>query len=449
MIEQASAGCDVVVIGAGMGGLTAAALLSKAGLAVQVVEMDARPGGYLVGFERGGFRFDTAILWLNQCGPGGSVRRTLDYIAPGAPETPPLRHIRRYKGESFDYLLTDPPDALRDRLIADFPAERAGLLSFFAAARKVGGAFEAVQDYTRTRDTWSAWDYLRSLGAAWHGLKFLRYLGLSTEDGLGRFFRDPRLRSVFCSEVNLVSCLVPIGWAYHGDFQAPPSGGSSALPAFLARAVLGHGGAVHFGCRVTDVLLEGRRAAGVRYQNGSGAPKEIRSRYVIAACDLETLYERALPPGTIAPELLERLRGAQLYPSSATVWLGLDRPAQELGFGEELVFLTRDGDSRASHNSTDPRTSAISVLAPSVRDASLAPAGKGALMFSVSAQLAYGDAWQTEEGLKRGPAYRAFKQAFADVLIDRVAHSLCPALREHIALTEVATPVTHWRYTGN
>ena len=62
---------DVTVIGAGVGGLTAAALLSKAGLSVCVLEMADHSGGYLAGFRRKHFLFDTAIHWLNQCSPGG------------------------------------------------------------------------------------------------------------------------------------------------------------------------------------------------------------------------------------------------------------------------------------------------------------------------------------------------------------------------------------------
>ena len=59
--------CDVAIIGGGVGGLTAAALLSQAGLSVVVLERESRPGGYLAGFHRKAFVFDSAIHWLNQC----------------------------------------------------------------------------------------------------------------------------------------------------------------------------------------------------------------------------------------------------------------------------------------------------------------------------------------------------------------------------------------------
>ena len=92
--ENTPRSCDVTVIGAGVGGLVAAALLARAGLEVCVLEAESRPGGYLAGFKRQGFVFDTAVHWLNQCGPGGMVRRLLDSIGHDAPETPPDRQPR-------------------------------------------------------------------------------------------------------------------------------------------------------------------------------------------------------------------------------------------------------------------------------------------------------------------------------------------------------------------
>jgi prolycopene isomerase len=141
-----------------MGGLTSAALLAKAGLSVCVLETDARPGGYLAGFERKQFIYDSAIHWLNQCGPGGTVRRVLDFVGPGAPETPPLRSIRRLRGDSFDYLLTDHPDVLRDQLMADFPGEAGGIRRFFAASRQLGVSYTELSRNTRALETMSLYE---------------------------------------------------------------------------------------------------------------------------------------------------------------------------------------------------------------------------------------------------------------------------------------------------
>jgi len=62
---------NVVVIGAGAGGLHAAAILAKEGMSVVVCESATQIGGYLVGFKRSDFQFDSSVQWLNQAIPGG------------------------------------------------------------------------------------------------------------------------------------------------------------------------------------------------------------------------------------------------------------------------------------------------------------------------------------------------------------------------------------------
>jgi prolycopene isomerase len=443
--------CDVVVIGSGMGGLTSAALLAKAGLSVCVLEMDRRPGGYLAGFERGGFVFDTAIHWLNQCGQGGHVRTVLDYIGPGAPATPPLRTIRRYKGESFDYVLTSDPDELRDDLMRDFPVDARAIRSFFAAAKRIGRSFEGLASCMRTRETMTLAQRARmGMKLSRLGFPFLRYISRPADRVMAKYFKSAGLRKVFCTEEDILSVLVPIGWAYSGDYQIPPAGGSQAFPAWLTERISEQGSSVHYRCRVDRVLVDGERAVGVRFTHARDKdPHEIACRYVVAACDLEMLYEKALPPGLIPPKLLGRLRTAALYQSSVTISLGLDTHPRNLGFGEEMLIMTRDGVERSQHNNGDPDTACITILAPSLRDPTLAPEGKGTLTLYVAAEIHYADDWKTEAGYKRGKAYRAFKRDYADILLQRVEDFIAPGLREHIEVCEVATPITHWRYTGN
>ena len=104
---------DVVVIGAGVGGLTAGAMLGKAGFSVCVLEKEPHEGGYLAGYSKKKFRFDTAIHWLNQCAPGGWVHRTFQAIGTDHPQPVGQTNIRRYKGESFDYLRSPGFDTWR------------------------------------------------------------------------------------------------------------------------------------------------------------------------------------------------------------------------------------------------------------------------------------------------------------------------------------------------
>ena len=438
--------CDVVVVGGGVSGLMAAALMANAGLDVTVCERSARPGGLMAGFERGPFRFDTSGLWLNQCGPGGVVRRIMDHLGADAPATPQLRRIRRWLVGDLDATLTDRPDELRDRLISEVPRERDGLVRLFEAARGMGRRMTSYGGLMRSPKTMSLTERARHglLLARW-GVPFLRYAGLTAEAGLDKYVGDPALKRLFCSEERFLSVLVPIGWAYYGDYQAPPAGGLMAIPQWLARAVERAGSRVLCDAPVERVLLQRKRAVGVRLADG----REARCEHVVAACDVLALYERLLPPGVVPADAIRRQRQAKIYESSCVVSLGLDVDPRELGFDEACVFVARDDIARAEHQSSDPAKALLHVVAGSARDPGMAPPGKGTLMIQAVAHIDHGRRWRTGPGDERGEAYRAFKQAYADVLVDRVARAAAPDLREHVELMDVATPITYLRTTAS
>jgi len=448
---------DVVVIGAGIGGLTAAALLSKAGFSVCVLEKEPHAGGYLAGFRRKNFIFDTAIHWLNQCAPGGMVFKLFDVLGSDYPVAEPQKRIRRYKGESFDYLLTNNPDEFRDRLITEFPNEKNGIERFFKASKKLGTSFKNYSRVFRSEESMNLFEKMRNkIRMLKFVIPFIPYVTYSGEKGLKKglkkFFKDERIHKIFASETELLSCLIPIGWAYYGDFQSPPKGGSQMIPHWLQYVVEYFKNHVYFKCNVQQILLEENTCKGVRFEH-RGNHYEVKSNYVVAACDVETLYERMLPANAVPDKMKSRLRKAELYSSSVTISVALDCPAEALGFNEELVHIVDESEEFNAYSSGDPLKSEISILAPSLRDKTLAPEGQGTLTLYMPAMMDYRNYWQTEKDGQgnyiRGEEYKKLKNEIAGIIIDRVENKVAPGLRSHILFYEIATPVTHWRYTGN
>lgn len=438
--------CDVIVIGAGIAGLTASAILNRAGLRVLALEEQERPGGYFQGFARKGFSFDSSIQWLNNCNENGFITDVLRFIGDDYPRCRKMTRIRRYKGESFDYLLTSDPDQLRDRLLHDFPGEGEGIRRFFADCKKNAARFDVLRHRMRAVETMP---FLQRLVFGMRMLRWVlpvwKFLRISAEKGLKRYFRDGAVQALFCCEEKFMSVMMPICWAYAGDFQSPPPGGVEAFVRWLRARVETPSSRLLLRSRVERVLVEDGRATGVVLADG----REVSGRCIIAACDSGSLFERMLPAGTVPEKRLRRLREADIYPSSVTVFLGLDCNASALGIGEELINLTIDAQPRADHSSGDPRKGSLTVQAPSVRDGTLAPAGKSTLTIHCSARFEHEDFWRTGENFARGPAYRELKLRFADILIDRVEKALAVDLRRHIEVQEVATPITYWRYTRN
>ena len=448
---------DVTVIGAGIGGLTAAALLSKLGFSVCVLEKEPHVGGYLAGFKRKGFRFDTAIHWLNQCSERGLVSRLFDVLGKDHPVAVPQLRIRRYLGEGFDYLLTNNPDEMKSKLIESFPSEKNGIENFFRSAKKIGRSLDQFSRIFRSEETMSfferIWNKIKLLEFA---LPFIPYLTYSGEKGfvkgLRKFFKDESLHKIFASETELLSCLIPIGWAYYGDFQSPPEGGGQVIPEWLKNIISYYHNDIFCSCQVERILLEGNTCKGVAFQR-KGVSHTVYSKYVIAASDVETLYEKMLPADMVPDKLKRKLKNADLYSSSVTISIALDCPTELLGFNEELIHLTTDGLPYGRHSDGDPLKSEISVLAPSKRDKTLAPDGRGTLTIYMPACIDYKDGWSTQKDQKgnliRGDQYKKLKNEIAEIIIGRVEEKIAPGLKSHILFYEVATPVTHLRYTGN
>ena len=448
---------DVIIIGAGVGGLTAGALLSKAGFTVCVLEKEPHAGGYLAGFRRKDFRFDTAIHWLNQYGPDGLVTQVFKIIGTDFPGAVVQQKIKRYKGDGKDYMLTGNPDEFRDQLISEYPNSKDGIIRFFKAAKKIGHSFKNFGNIFRSEESMGAFEKMtnkfRLLRFAMPFIPYITYKGeKGMEKGLRKFFKDEGLRKIFSSEAELLGCLVPIGWAYYQDFQSPPQGGGQVIPEWLQHVVEFYNNHIYFKCDVQEILLEGKTAKGVRFEH-RGKEYSINSKYVIAACDVEALYEKMLPAHIIPDKLKNTLRDAELYASSVTLSVALNCPTEQLGFGEEMVHLRNENASRDDHGNGNPAESEIIILAPSCRDKSLAPEGCGTLTLFMPALMQQYDHWQTEKDEQgkyiRGEAYKKNKAIIGEQIIDRVEKELNIDLRGHILFYDVATPVTHWRYTGN
>jgi phytoene dehydrogenase-like protein len=448
---------DVIIIGAGVSGLTAAALLSKAGLSVCVLERHRLIGGYLQGFSRKGFRFDTAIHWLNQYGENGSVTNVFKYIGDDFPIPHRMKKIHRHVTSAYDFTLTNNPDELKAQLIKDFPHEAKGIEKFFKAAKVVAKVSMKFPKFFVSNETktglFKMLFMLKQLRIIYPLIQFIPYSGpKGVEKGLRKYFQDEKLLGIFRSEPDLLSCLFPIAWAYNDDFQNPPIGGSQVIPEWLVSKLNPENSDVILSAEVFKIDVQDGAFKSVTYRKRL---KEytMSAKHLIAACDIDLLYKKLLPSGIVPDSLTQKLDKAELYSSSVTISIALTCTAESLGFGEEMILLFNDETQRMEHNSGDPHKSFLSILAPTVRDKTLAPENHGTLNVFVPAWMTYNNNWGTALNNKgeyeRNEEYKRIKEEFAQIIFERLERQICPNLREHILFYEVATPITYYRYTHN
>ena len=448
---------DVVIIGGGISGLTSAALFAKFGISTCVFEMSNKPGGYLAGFDRKGFKFDTAIHWLNDCNENGFVSKVFKIIDAKYPKAETQKKIRRFVNENSDFLITNNPEDLKNQLIKKYPEEKKGINKFFRDAKRISASFNDYVNLGRsleTRNIFGKFFYgLKMLKFAFSFIPHIKYSGNEgVTKGLNKYSENKEFQDIFGAEQDLLSCLVPVAWAYSDNFQKTPKGGSRVYPQWLVDKTIKYGGAVSLKSKVTEIVLENKTVSSVKVLINNKLT-EVKCKYVVAACDAETIFEKLLPPTSVSLKKKEKLKEAELYSSALTVSVALDCPAEDLGFGEENIFLFDTSVNREDLSSGDAHKSGIHVSAASVRDKSLAPEGKGTVTLFIPAWINNNDFWKCEKdetgNFIRTDAYYQLKTEYAEILINRVQEKICPNLKEHILFYDVSAPITYLRYTGN
>lgn len=448
----------IIIIGAGIGGLTAGAILSRMRMKCIVLEMDARPGGYLAGFRRKDFRFDSAIHWLNQCGEKGFVTHIFSALGSDYPKAKTLTHIRKVISDDFEFELKNNPEEFKKELIKQFPEDKKGIIQFFNEAKKIATVFDQKFFAQRNISTFPFWKIpqqgIKLLNFARYFIPHLRYSGdENLSKGLKKYFSNPKINEYFSSEPDLLSCLIPIAWAYNNDFQSPPKGGGQSYAEWLVHIIQSSGSEVRFKSKVISLNTNKQAVESVSYLDKTNTKHQLSAEYVIAACDLEKMLQDWLPICSKTSKWLKKINEAELYSSAITLSLGLNCPAEELGFSEQMIYISPKHSSRKEHESGGPEKCGIHLLSGSAKDKSLAPKEKGTLTIFAPAFFNDYNEWETlvdENGKRiRGAEYKSKKEEVATILLNRVEKSLSIDLRKHIEYLDIATPITHQRYTHN
>jgi len=427
---------DVVVIGAGIAGLSCAAVLAKEGMKVLLVEQHRRPGGYCTSFRRNGFTFDVAnsLCSCNRSGWIGGLLHSLgleqeiEFIPLNPIKELIFPHLRfslcaRYE----DYLL---------RLKQTFPSEEDGI-------EKVFGALEGIFYELKRMPLLFGPESLKGFGKEYP--HFTRYRSATLTQLLDEHLKDQRLKGLISGQCLYtgvsparasVLCMgsMLIGYLQDGSYQA--KGGVQRLADVLCKGFEERGG--HFLCsrRVKEIVLKQERVVGVRLEDG----RQIRAGVVVSAIDARQTFFQLLGEDGVDLSLRRRIEAMRPSFSYFIVFLGLDLPLQEMGLCHHIdYFSTFDIESIFESQMTgELNEGAISIgmVVPTLTDPQLAPPGSHVITLSLLTPY-----WGRMHWVDR-------KEEVASRLI-RIAEETIPGLSRHIRVREISTPLTLERYTSN
>ncbi|MBN2031951.1 MAG: NAD(P)/FAD-dependent oxidoreductase [Deltaproteobacteria bacterium] len=414
---------DAIVIGAGLGGLTAAAYLVKAGLRVLVLDRNPHIGGTAYVYHRKGFVFPMGPLGFSHL---DLVQNTLKDLGVGED----LRFTRvhyQIRALGLDLVLSLPFTDLVKEFSKFFPAD-AG----------------AVEQFFKHMDDWIS----KSKPDQGHDI--------SASDYLHNLIKDRRLRRILGSigtrEPYSGLPLLAAMWNLMGHEGIWfPYEGMQAFSERFARAAIGNKekrSEIRLNQEVAKIRVDQGKASGVVLMDGV----QISSSSVISNADYKTAFLKLLDPKTIPPDWHEAVSSARQTDSVFQVCLGVDTSKADLSAFRKAsrLIYRRHGENNQERESLNWNVQEIDpgALASQELEVSLwgrnwemvSPGGRASLVIRAEAEYnhfaKYRLGWR-----QRSPNYQEYKRRLAHALIREIAH-LVPGLEKAIVVMDVATPLT-------
>ncbi|MEB3228935.1 MAG: carotenoid isomerase [Synechocystis sp.] len=435
----ASSEYDVIVIGAGIGGLVTATQLASKGLQVLVLESYLIPGGSAGYFEREGYRFDVGASMIFGFGDRGTTNlltRALAAVGQSLETLPDPVQIHYHLPGDLDLKVHRDYEQFLEALIAKFPHEAQGIRQFYDECWQVFNCLNAMELLSLEEPRYLLRVFFQHPGAC---LGLVKYLPQNVGDIARRYIHDPALlkfidMECYCWSVvpadltPMINAGMVFSDRHYGGINYP-KGGVGKIAESLVTGLEKAGGEIRYQSRVTQILQQGKTAIGVQLANG----EKLYARRIVSNATRWDTFEKLLTPNALPPKE-QRWQGRyQQSPSFLSLHLGVK--ADLLPAGTECHhILLENWDDLEKEQGT------IFVSIPTLLDPSLAPPGHHIIHTFTPSWLAN---WQDLSPKD----YQQQKEAAAGQLIDRLER-IFPGIHDALDYQEVGTPRTHRRFLG-
>ncbi len=437
---------DAVIIGSGLGGLTAGARLSAAGKKVIVLEQHSQAGGFATSFKRKDFIFDVS---MHNIGPLKGYKTLYDILL-NLGITDDFEYVKfdgfqHLKFSDNDISIPAGFDNYRALLQESFPAEYEGINTLFDLMEALNSEIMEIEKYGVFLDKITEKFPLFSL-------KFPNLVTLTDKTALelvNDYISDERLKGILLSTwwicgmppselAAILFCIVTYRYCHTGGGAI--KGTSFSLTTAFVKKIRDSGSTVLLKSRVDKVIVDNGHVTGVMLKNG----KVYNAPVVVANCSPLTLFLEMIESEHIKKSYLKKIKKMEPSLSAVQLFLGLDKDPFELGMDKPCVVAFdrySHDDSYKNIFNRNQNSGFIALTSYSSFDDSVAKKGKAVLNIMTL------DSISNWKGLSKFE-YQAKKEQVKKQLIKK-AGQIVAGIDSHIEVAVLATPLTMERYTGH
>ena len=443
---------DSIIIGAGLGGLTAAALLAKRGKKVLVLDKHYLAGGYATEFKRKKYIFDVALHLLSGAEKGGGIHDVLEVIGLNDKIKlikPDYLFEVYYSKKNLGPLKFPNGDLkkVREHLLEVFPDAKSDINYWLRVLRWVRFQIRVFDNrktnIIRNIVTMFFAPLLCPILIFGNRIKLSFFLNKVKNEDL-RDYLD-QLSGYYglpAKEINSQYYLLPTS-SYVLDGGTYLEGGGQELSNQLVKYIEEHNGTVSLKNEALEILVEGDKVTGVKAKKDT-----YQSEMVVSNASPYIVYENLLKNWPGRESIIKKIRALKPSMSCSGLYLGIDTTIENLNpdFKDSYqVFLNSNGidtQYEMAKNMDKFKDYEDGCLTfHSNIDTHCCPEGKSVLIFFMLDEI---DRW---ENLSKEEYKEKKKEEQEKVL--RLMEKYLPKIRDHIEVAEFATPKTMVRYTGN
>ena len=436
----------IIIIGAGISGLSAGCYLQMKGFETEIFEKHAKPGGLCTSWQLGEYTFDGCLHWLlgsNNSNPFYKLwsdlieMESVEFVSHEVRVHIELEHSTDKNGSSVFHLYTNLT-RLENYMIDIAPEDTARIKKLIRSMRRIQ-RFEVPPEIKTLPAFYSM---KQKIGMIKH-LPLLFFMLRNrhvTNFSFAEKLRNPFLREAFRmifdgEEIPLIIITIPLAFS---DLKGTgyPVGGSLRFAKKIEEKYLSLGGNIHYNSGVREILVKDGSASGILLDND----REITSDITVSAADWYFTVFKALKGNFTDKKILDLRDGKslQVYYSVINVSLGISRPLNHLPHFSRFPIPRQ----LVSPDGTVYTRIELHIYN---YDPTLAPAGKTCV--SVSFYTRNGDFWidlDQDDHQKYEKAKSEFAKEVIDLLDQKVG-----GIKEFVEAVDVATPATFYRFTNN